>query len=149
MRSKEYPNIEYIVADAASWEFPVARFDCVASIMTLHHLSLGLTLARLRDALKPGGTLLVLDLYRARTITDHLVGALAVPARKAIRLVRTGSLSERQSPELRRAWQEHGITDAYPTLDEVRRACETALREAAVRRHLLWRYSVVWCKPLH
>jgi hypothetical protein len=98
----------------------------------------------MRDALKPGGSLLVLDLYRARTVADRVIGALAVPASKAIRLART----ERQAPELRKAWEEHGDTDVYPTLAEVRGACETELRDAAVRRHLLWRYTIVWRKPL-
>ena len=55
-RSKDHPNIEYLIADAASWEFPSERFDCVASIATLHHLPLGSMLAKMRDALKPGGT---------------------------------------------------------------------------------------------
>jgi SAM-dependent methyltransferase len=146
--SKEHPNIEYFVGNAVSWYFPVECLGCAASIMTLHHLPLGPMLARLRDALRPGGTLLLLDLYQARTITDYVVGALAMPASKAIRLAKTGSLSEQQSPELRRAWEEHGRTDAYPTLGEVRRVCETELPGAAVRRHLLWRYTVVWRKPL-
>jgi SAM-dependent methyltransferase len=146
--SKDHPNIEYLVADAASWEFPSERFDCAASIATLHHLSLGPMLVKMRDALKPGGTLLLLDLYRACTATDRVVGALAAPASKAIRLARTGSLVERQAPELQKAWEEHGKTDTYPTLAEVRGACETELRGAFVRRHLLWRYTVVWRKPL-
>jgi hypothetical protein len=71
----------------------------VASIMTLHHLSLGLMIIKLRDALRPGGILLLLDLYRASTVTDRLVDTLAVPASKAIRLAKTGSLTERQSYE--------------------------------------------------
>ena len=148
-RSKYHPNVEYLVADAASWAFPRERFDCVVSIATLHHLPLGPMLAKMRDALKPGGTLLLLDLYRARTAADRVVSALALPTSKAIRLVRTGSLAERQAPELQKAWEEHGMTDAYPTLAEVRCACETELgRAAAVRRRLLWRYTVVWRKPL-
>jgi SAM-dependent methyltransferase len=146
-RSWGHPNVEYVVADAASWEFPQERFDCVASIMTLHHLSLGLMIIKLRDALRPGGILLLLDLYRASTVTVRLVDALAVPASKAIRLAKTGSLTERQSSASRRAWEEHGKTDAYPTLGEVRRACETELGGADVKRHLLWRYTVVWRKP--
>ena len=36
-RSWGHPNVEYVVADAASWEFPQERFDCVVSITTLHH----------------------------------------------------------------------------------------------------------------
>ena len=147
-RSKDHPNVEYLLADAVSWEFPSQRFDCVASIATLHHLPLGPMLAKMREALKPGGTLLLLDLYRARTAADRVVNALAFPASRAIRLARTGSLVGRQAPELREAWEEHGKTDVYPTLAEVRRACETELGGAAVRRRLLWRYTVVWRKPL-
>jgi len=49
---------------------------------------------------------------------------------------------------LQKAREEHGKTDAYPTLAEVRQACETELGGAAVRRRLLWRYTVVWRKPL-
>jgi ubiquinone/menaquinone biosynthesis C-methylase UbiE len=147
-RSKDYPNVEHLVADAASWEFPPEHFDCAASIMTLHHLPLGPMLAKMRDTLKPGGTLLLLDLYRACTVTDHVVGTLAVPASRAIRLAKTGSLVEQQLPDPRKAWEEHGKTDAYPTLAEVRLACETELPGAAVRRHLLWHYTIVWRKAL-
>jgi ubiquinone/menaquinone biosynthesis C-methylase UbiE len=147
-RSKDHPNIEYLVADAASREFPSERFDCAVSIATLHHMPLSPMLAKMRDALKPGGTLILLDLYQARTAADRVVSALAVPTGKAISLARIGYLAERQEPELQKAWEEHGKTDAYPTLAAVRWACETALGGAAVRRRLLWRYTVVWRKPL-
>lgn len=148
-RSKGYPNVEYAVADANTRSFPEERFGCVASITTLHHLPLARTLAKMGRALRPGGTLLVLDLYETRGAADLLVGALGFPASKAIRLAKTGALSApRQSPEVRRAWDEHYATDAFPTLEEVREACDKAgLRGAEVRRHLLWRYSVVWRKP--
>ncbi len=145
--SKGLPNVEYAVADANSWEFPEERFDCLASITTLHHLPLAPTLRKMGRALRPGGTLLVLDLYRARSPADYLVGAAGFPASKALRLAKTGALSGRQLPELRRAWEEHGGTDVFSILAEVRDACDTELPGAKVRRHLLWRYSVVWRKP--
>lgn len=147
-RSKGYPNIEYAVVDADSWPFPEERFGCVASITTLHHLPLAPTLRKMGGALRPGGTLLVLDLHRAGSPADYLVGALGFPASKVIRLAKTGAPSVPRSPELRRAWEEHGATDTYPTLAEVRAAfAEAGLRGARVRRHLLWRYSAVWRKP--
>ena len=148
-RSKGHPNIEYAVADANSWRIPEGRFDCVASITTLHHLPLAPTLRKRGGALRPGGTMLVLDLYRVRSATDYLVGAAGFPASKAIRLSRTGALSgPRQSSDLRQAWEEHYATDVFPTLAEVREACaEAGLRGAKVRRHLLWRYSLIWRKP--
>ncbi len=147
--SKGHPNVGYAVADANSWEFPGGRFDCVASITTLHHLPLAPTLRKMGDALRPGGTLLILDLYRAQSPIDYLVGAAGFPASKAVRLAKTGALHAPQSPELRGAWEEHGATDVYPTLAEVRGACaEAGLPGAKVRRHLIWRYSVVWRKPV-
>ena len=148
--SKGCPNVEYAVADANWWGFPRERFDCVASITTLHHLPLAQTLAKMGYALRPGGTLLVLDLYRASSAADYLVGAAGFPSSRAIRLAKTGSLSgPPQPPELVRAWEEHYATDRFPTLTEVRRACaEAGLRGTKVRRHLLWRYSVVWRKPI-
>jgi SAM-dependent methyltransferase len=148
-RSKGHPNVEYAVADANSWEFPEGRFDCVASIATVHHLPLVPVLRKMGGALRPGGTLLVLDLYRASGYSDLLVGAAGFPASKAIRLAKTGALSgPLQPPEVQRAWEEHYATDTFPTLGEVRSACDEAeLRGARVRRHLLWRYSVVWRKP--
>ena len=92
---------------------------------------------------------MVLDLYRAHSAADYLVRAVGLPASKAIRLVKTGALHGlQQSPEVKRAWEEHYATDAFPTIAEVRRACaEAGLQGARVRRHLLWRYSVVWRKP--
>lgn len=133
-RSGEHPNVEYAVADAGSGGFPSERFDCVASITTMHHMPFGPTLAKMRDALRPGGTLLLLDLYRARSITDYLAGALGFPTSKALELAKTGSFADPRSPELRRAWEEHGRSDAYPTLAEVRRVCDAKLPGAEVRR---------------
>ena len=147
-RSGGHPNVEYLLADANSWEFPEERFDCVASVTTLHHLPLAPTLRKMRDALGPGGTLLVLDLYRACSAADYLAGALGFPASKVLKLAKTGSLANRQSPALRRAWEEHGGTDIFPTLAEVRRVRDSELPGAEVSRHLLWRYSLVWRKPV-
>jgi len=144
-RSGGHPNLHYLVADAATWPFPPARFDCVVSIAAAHHLPLAPLLVMMGDALAPGGTLLMLDIYRPRSPADLAVSLLAVPGSRLLRLRHTGRLAE--PAELRRAWREHGRTDRYPTLAEVRAACARALPGARVRRHLLWRYSVVWRRP--
>jgi hypothetical protein len=47
---------------------------------------------------------------------------------------------------VRAAWAEHEQYDVYPTLSEAREACAQILPGASVRRHLLWRYSVIWRK---
>jgi hypothetical protein len=48
--------------------------------------------------------------------------------------------------EVRAAWEDHGKTDSYPTMPEVRALCAEILPGARVRQHLLWRYSIVWRK---
>ena len=39
-RSADFPNIEYVIVDVATWDFPVDRFDCVVSFASLHHVPL-------------------------------------------------------------------------------------------------------------
>jgi hypothetical protein len=98
----------------------------------------------MRDALKPGGTLIVLDLFQEEGLADALTSGLAVPVNAALRLVKTGRL--RRPRELRAAWAEHGRHDSYLTLDQVRQICDSVLPGAQVRKHLLWRYSITWKK---
>ena len=138
-------NVRLEVADATAWELGAARWDAIVSLATLHHLPAAETLARWRDALRPGGALLVLDLVADGGLADRLRSAAALPCNVALRLARTGRL--RMSAEARRLWDEHGRHDVYPTLAEVRALAGALLPGARVRRHLFWRYSLVWCKP--
>jgi ubiquinone/menaquinone biosynthesis C-methylase UbiE len=143
-RSKRYSNIEFQVADATRWAFPAGEFDCVACVATLHHLPMEETLLKMREALRIGGTLAVLDLYQSAGLRDVLAGIVAAPVSRALRVIKTGRL--REPRQVRKAWAVHGANDTYPTLEEVRQVCRRALPGAEVRRHLLWRYSIIWRK---
>ena len=142
-RSKSYSNIDYQAADATAWEFPRERFDCVASIATLHHLPFEKMLRKMKGTLRVGGTLLVLDLFEPVGVSDRLPAVVATPASMALGLIKNRRL--RASREVQEAWAEHGRNDAYSTLAQVRRICAKVLPGARVRKHLLWRYSIVWC----
>jgi ubiquinone/menaquinone biosynthesis C-methylase UbiE len=144
-RSARFPNIEFEVADVLTRELPAEKFDCVATIATLHHLPFEEVLPKIKNSLKAGGVLLVLDLFQAEGLFDAAASALAVPLSLGLRLVRRGRL--RPPREVRRAWDEHGRHDSYLTLARVRELCAEMLPGAVVTRHLLWRYSVVWKKP--
>jgi SAM-dependent methyltransferase len=143
-RSAHLPNVEFQVADIACWEFPGASFDCVATIATLHHLEMEKVLIQARSSLRPGGTLLVLDLYDNTDAGGMLASAVALPIDRLGRLLRTGRM--RPPAEVRRAWAEHGRLDRYPRVGQVRKICRELLPGARVRRHLFWRYSIVWRK---
>ena len=143
-RSRRHTNIDYQVADATTWEYPVERFDTIASIATLHHLPIEKTLVRMKRALKVGGSLLILDLYEPTGVRDKLTGTAAVPVSFLLKMLRNGRL--REPREVREAWADHGRSDVYPTLAQVRQICASTLPGAQVWRHLLWRYSIVWRK---
>lgn len=143
-RSEQYSNIDFQVADAMTWEFPSEQFDCVASIATLHHLPFEETLLKMKAALKINGTLIILDLFNAEGPSDVLTNTLAMSAHIILRLVKTGRL--REPCEVREAWAEHGRSDSYPTLSQIRQVCASVLPEAKIRKHLLWRYSIIWKK---
>lgn len=139
-RSAAYPNIEFQQANVMAVDLPAA--DCVVSIATLHHMPLEDMLSKMKESLRPGGTLLVLDLFTMSSLGDLLVSIAAMPVDRMLKLVKNGGIKE--SLEARAAWAEHGKHDTYLTLREVRRVCNNMLPGAKVTRHLLWRYSIVW-----
>ena len=143
-RSRQYSNIDFLVADAAAWEFPAQQFDCVVSIATLHHLPAAEMLHKMGQALKMGGTLIILDLFQGQGLADLLTSVAAVPVSAVLRLAKTGRL--RQFRQLREAWAEHGRHESHLTMAQVRQICDSVLPGASVRKHLLWRYSVTWQK---
>ena len=144
-RSAGFSNITYRVADVLAWDFPPERFDCVASIATFHHLPMEPMLAAIKAALKPGGVLLILDLYNSQGWGEQFDAGLAMIGSVALRWLHNGRI--RESKEARQAWAAHGVHDVYPQISQVREICARILPGAAVTRHLFWRYSIVWHKP--
>lgn len=139
------PNVRYQVADVLATDLPTETFDCIVSIATLHHLPLETMLLKMKAALTVGGVLLVLDLFQGDGYKD-LRNVLAVPTSVMLRLIKRHRL--RESRAVRAAWAIHGRHDHYLTLRDTRRTCAAILPGAVVTQHLLWRYSIVWTKPV-
>ena len=150
--SKEFPNIEFELADVRDRILPVESFDCIATIATLHHLPFREILLKMKAALRPGGVLLVLDLFaadrnllRPEGLLDTLSNFVAIPVSVSLRLIHQGRLLPNR--EVRAAWAEHERHDIYPTMSQVRELCADILPGAKIKKHLLWRYSIIWQKP--
>jgi len=143
-RSRAYRNIEFVKCDVMAYQLPDEQFDCIATLTTLHHLPIEAILRKIRRVLKPGGVFICLDLYQYSNLTDLLFGGVAYPASLFLRLIRAGQ--PRPAREIREAYAEHGKTDTYLRLLEIERTCAAILPGALVRRHLFWRYSVIWKK---
>ena len=150
-RSAESSNIEFHVVDAIAWDFPAAHFDCIAAIATLHHLPLREMILKLKAALKPGGVLIVLDLFEPERnlltvagLVDTFLNIVAMGVSVSLRLVHNGRLKPPR--EVRAAWAAHEQHDSYPKMSEIRTFCADILPGAKIRKHLLWRYSIIWQK---
>jgi ubiquinone/menaquinone biosynthesis C-methylase UbiE len=142
--SQLYPNIDFVKGDVLTYGLPDRQFDCIATLTTLHHLPIETILRKIREALQPGGTFVCLDLYQRSNWRDLFFDGVAYPANLFFRLMKTGK--PRPPREVREAYAEHGKTDTYLTLPQIERICAGILPGALVRRHLFWRYSIVWKK---
>lgn len=151
-RSAQFPNIDFQLADVRERPLPDESFDCIATIATLHHLPYAEILLKMKASLKPGGVLLILDLFERARISnspaeglfDSVSNLCAIPVSVSLRLLRHGRLMPRR--EVRDAWKAHEHHDSYPTMREVHSLCGRILPGAKIKKHLLWRYSIVWRK---
>ena len=143
-RSSQVENIEFHLADAMQWNFPQSHFDFICSIATLHHLDQRELLLKVRDSLKPGGVLVVLDLVQSESLTERMFDVAGLGVSGSLRLIHNGRL--KPPAAVRKAWEQHGKHDSYLTLRQVRTLADEILPGASVTRCLLWRYSLVYKK---
>jgi 2-polyprenyl-3-methyl-5-hydroxy-6-metoxy-1,4-benzoquinol methylase len=129
-------RIDYVLGDVMTYDFEPSSFDLVASVAFLHHVGVAAGLERMRDLLRPGGTLAVIGLARSRYPQDLPIDIAA-------------SLRTRLH-KLTKAYWEHSAPTVWPpenTFNETRDIATRVLPGIRYRRHLLWRYSLIWTKP--
>ncbi|AXB48354.1 class I SAM-dependent methyltransferase [Amycolatopsis albispora] len=114
-----------------------AGYDFLCSVTAIHHMDFHAALTRMRDLLRPGGTLVVVGLAREASPADWAAWVAAAPIVRITKLVR-------------RAGGPPGLPVAEPPLSyaQVRTAAARLLPGVRYRRHLLRRYSLVWRKPV-
>lgn len=143
-RSKQFSNIDFQVADVLQWELLAKQFDLIVSIATFHHLPVESLLLNLKAALKPGGRLIILDLLEHESWRDKLSDFVAVPLNWIVEALKNRYIQ--QSPEAAAAMREHLARDQYLTLSQVQQIYTSSLERVKIRKHLFWRYSIVWEK---
>jgi 2-polyprenyl-3-methyl-5-hydroxy-6-metoxy-1,4-benzoquinol methylase len=129
-------NIDYVLGDFLAHPFEPASFDAVVSVVVLHHIGLALGLERMTELLRPGGRLAVIGMAATRSPIDlgfDLAGAIATRLHKL-----TKTHWETSAPKI---WP---IPHSY---GHERRIARRLLPGVRYRRHILWRYSLVWTKP--
>lgn len=122
--SKHTSRIRYELADAKRLGFEDASFDSVYSNTILHHVPDPMPfLAEARRVLKPGGVLLIRDLYRPETEQDaiNLVQLYASAENAYNQELFRASLCAALTPdELRDVAQQAGLADVTIVIDSDR-----------------------------
>ncbi|KAA2267201.1 class I SAM-dependent methyltransferase [Solihabitans fulvus] len=132
-------SVRFLVGDAL--ELPLDRYDAISCLASIHHLPFGPAVERLRGLLTPGGTLVILGCYREETRSDRWLSLAAVPANVAMGLGHAVLLTgNRRSALGHRA----PVLPASMTLAEIRTEARRLLPGAIIRRHLFWRYTLVY-----
>ncbi|MEW9549673.1 methyltransferase domain-containing protein [Nonomuraea sp. NPDC050783] len=143
-------------ADITDMELPEGHYDFVSCLASIHHVPFG-TVARLRDALAPGGVLAILGCYPERTAVDYAWSLVAVPANAVAR----AAVALREAGARGGAVRDGGVRDGGAwggavrapvrspemSLAEIRREAGVLLPGARISRLLFWRYLLVYRRP--
>lgn len=130
--------VTFFVGDALE-DVPSGPYDVITCVATIHHMPLTDALTRFRERLAPGGTLIVVDLYRPRSPSDHLIDAVAIPSNIAMAWIKNKG---RKAP--RPAAMTAPTRPATTTFPDIVRDARLVLPGARLRRRLFWRYTLVW-----
>jgi SAM-dependent methyltransferase len=130
--------VTFITADALTG-IPSASYDVITCVAALHHLPFTDALAHFRRHLAPGGTLVVVGVWRAHTLGHHLLGAAAVPLNAA-----TGWIKNKGRTACPPASMTAPVRPPTMSFAEIAREARRILPGARLRRRLFWRYTLVW-----
>jgi SAM-dependent methyltransferase len=128
-------RVTVIEADYLAHPIADASFDFACANTSLHHMDFAAALTAMARALRPGGRLAVIGLAASHSVGDYLADAPGIAVGLAYRAVY--GKGNPGAP----------IKDPEMTWAEVRAAARRLLPGVRYRRHLLFRYSLLWSKP--
>ncbi|RZQ60435.1 class I SAM-dependent methyltransferase [Amycolatopsis suaedae] len=137
-------TVTYRHADVTAEDLPAGGYDFVSCLAALHHMPFE-TVAKLRDALAPGGVLVVLGMARARKVREFAAWTAAValdqPPKLAVRLGERLNGGAAPLPVM-------PMRDPDQTMTQVRRESARLLPGSSVRVLLFWRYLLTYRAPV-
>ncbi|GAA5151136.1 MULTISPECIES: class I SAM-dependent methyltransferase [Amycolatopsis] len=122
-------------------EAELGRYDFISCLASLHHMPFE-TVTKLRDALNPGGVLVVLGLAKPRSAADFAQWhVLSPPLNLLARAVVAAGERLNGGPDHTIAPR---VRDWTMTMTQVRRESARLLPGSTVRPVLFWRYLLVY-----
>jgi 2-polyprenyl-3-methyl-5-hydroxy-6-metoxy-1,4-benzoquinol methylase len=131
--------VTYTTADALTGIPEGRTYDVITCVAALHHMPFEDAVPVLRRHLAPGGTLVVVGVYRRSTMSDCLIDLAAVPLNPA-----TGWLKNRGRTSPFPASMTAVTRPPSMTFTETVLGARDLLPGARLRRMLFWRYTLVW-----
>lgn len=138
-------NIDYICGNILDMKFENNSLDVIITTATAHHLPYEWLLSFAKDKLKKGGKLIILDLVKAKSLSDYIIWGSAIIPNIVMNLIKNGRI-QKDDAHSKEVWERHGKNDSYMTMDEIKALTQRYVPTAKVKRKLFWRYLLVWEK---
>jgi SAM-dependent methyltransferase len=138
-------DIEYRCGDFLDLPLRPGGFGLITAVASLHHMDAAAALNRMREQLRPGGTLVIIGLARNGWSPVDL--AFEVPAAVNLRIQRVRHRPRPRPDGGPAGYQPPIVWPPAGTYRQIRRLAGALLPGMRYRRHLLWRYSICWVKP--
>ena len=102
-------------------------------------MDLEAVLEKVKSLIRPCGKLLILGLYQEKTPLDYLYATISVP----VNLIYLSWYRSAAAPPAITA----RTCPAQLSLAQIKVVANTLLPGFSLRRHLFWRYSLIWSRP--
>ncbi len=135
------PNVYYQCADFLEIDLQDNSYDVIVSIASFHHMNIEAALSKMNLLVRPSGKLLILGLYKEKTITDYAYSLISVPLNYIyLRWYRSIiSTMEHKAP----------VRPAKLSLKQIKLVADSIIPGYKIKRHFFWRYSLIWKKPIY
>ncbi|MFH8517027.1 class I SAM-dependent methyltransferase [Streptomyces gelaticus] len=130
-------------ADVTDVELAKGHYDFISCLASIHHMSFDVV-AALRDALAPGGVLVILGCYPEKSRLDWAWSLAAVPVNAVARLAVAAVDMNRSAASAGRGRVRAPVTPPTMPLHDIRREAAVLLPGCSIRRLLFWRYLLVF-----
>jgi ubiquinone/menaquinone biosynthesis C-methylase UbiE len=134
-RGQAVRNVAFLEGDFLAYPFGDGSFDFACANTVVHHMDSAAALRELARVVRPGGRLAVVGLGSDGSPADWIISGAGMPANWYYKITR--GEGNPGAP----------IMDPDLTWAQVRATAQQLLPGVRYRRHLLWRYSLVWTKP--
>lgn len=133
------PNVSYLKADFLTVDFSQADYDVIVAIAALHHMDIEAALEKMKLLLRTSGKLLILGLYTEETLVDYIYSAISIPLNFVYLQWHRDSIAKPTAVARTRP--------AQLSLKQIKKVAGAVIPGFHLRRHLFWRYSLIWQKP--